>query len=269
MLNSPSYLAPAAHLPRPLIEHEPDGRFYPLVVDGLPEGIELGAPVTLVDPREPAIPSFYEMCFKYGVIELSTAVKPYLLSLLMAKYEEDEVAYLDPDILITGPMEALRHALAEHEAVLTPHIMSPLPDDGKHPNEQDIMISGAYNLGFIALRRSDEARRLLAWWEERLADGCRIDVPNGLFTDQKWIDLVPSLFPFATILRDPTYNVAFWNLHERTVSRADGRFLVNGAPGTFFHVSGFDPRRPLLLSKHQSRIEVEPGSGLAELLARD
>ena len=35
-----------------------------------------------------------------------------------------------------------------------------------------------------------------------------------MFTDQRWIDFVPSLFDHF-ILKDPTYNVAYWNLHER------------------------------------------------------
>ena len=43
--------------------------------------------------------------------------------------------------------------------------------------------------------------------------------------------------------------------------------LVDGQPLTFFHFSGFDPHRPKVLSKHQNRISVTPGSPLAELLA--
>jgi hypothetical protein len=224
--------------------------------------------VTLVEPRELEIPNFFEMCFKYGVVELSTAVKPYLLSLLGERYGEEEVVYLDPDILILRPLDELRPALDGGGIVLTPHILRPLPVDGKRPNEQDIMISGAFNLGFIALRRSAETREFLSWWEERLQDGCRIDVAHGLFTDQKWIDLVPGLFPSTVILRDPTYNVAFWNLHERAITRQGEAFLVNGRPAAFCHISGFDPNQPRKLSKHQTRIEVEEGSALAALLDR-
>lgn len=263
---SRNYLAQARILARSFLAHEPDSRFYLLVVDGLPEGVEVGAQVTLVDPQELEVPDFYEMCFKYGIVEFNTAVKPYLLSLLFERYGEEEVAYFDPDIMIMRPLVELRQALTDGDIVLTPHIMRPLPLDGKRPSEQDIMISGAYNLGFIALRRSPATGEFLRWWEERLEDGCRIDVAQGLFTDQKWIDLVPSLFPSTVILRDPTYNVAFWNLHERSVSRDEGAFLVNDEPAAFFHISGFDPRKPQTLSKHQTRIEVAPGSTLEELL---
>lgn len=263
---SRNYLPQARVLAESFHQHEPNGTFYMLVVDRLPEGVDVGADVRLIDPDELDIPGFYEMCFKYGIVEFNTAVKPFLLSLLLSRYGEEEVAYFDPDIMIMRPLEELRDALANGTIVLTPHIMKPVPLDGERPSEQDIMVSGVYNLGFIALRRSPEVEEFLEWWKERLEDGCRIDVERGLFTDQKWIDLVPPLFPSTTVLRDPTYNVAFWNLHERDISRRGETFLVNGQPAAFFHISGFDPRKPSLLSRHQTRTEVIPGSALADLL---
>ena len=63
-------------LARTLLEHEPQCRFYLLVVDRLPEGVEFGVPAIAVDPEALEIPDFYELCFKYGVVELSTAMKP-------------------------------------------------------------------------------------------------------------------------------------------------------------------------------------------------
>lgn len=265
---SRNYLSQARVLAKSFLEHEPDSRFYMLVVDRLPEGVDVGAEVHLVEPEELTVPDFFEMCFKYGIVEFNTAVKPYLLSLLMRRYNEEEVVYFDPDIVITRPLDEIRDALQQGDIVLTPHILTPLPLDGLRPSDQDIMISGAYNLGFIALRRSQETEKFLQWWEERLRDGCRIDVPNGLFTDQRWIDLVPSLFPSAVILRADTYNVAFWNLHERAISQNGEQFLVNGRPATFFHLSGFSPEKPRSLSKHQTRTEVVEGSALEALLTR-
>jgi glycosyltransferase involved in cell wall biosynthesis/SAM-dependent methyltransferase len=133
------------------------------------------------------------------------------------------------------------------------------------PREQDILISGAYNLGFIALRRSPESSRLLEWWRERLNDMCRVDPANGLMVDQRWIDLVPSLFPSAFILRDDTYNVAYWNLHAREIARDGDVYTCNGRPLAMFHFSGYNPERPDVISKHQTRTELVAGSALREL----
>src|SRR5262245_32703083 len=84
-------------------------------------------------------------------------------------------------------------------------------------------------------------------------------------TDQKWIDLVPGLFG-ATILKDETYNVAYWNIHSRMLERRDERYFVNGRPLAFFHFSGFDPARPEVYSKHQTRTQLVKGDALSELL---
>ena len=49
-----------------------------------------------------------------------------------------------------------------------------------------------------------------------------------------------------TVLRDTACNVAYWNLHERTLERTtDGVYTVDGNPLRFFHYSGHDPHRPV------------------------
>jgi glycosyltransferase involved in cell wall biosynthesis len=61
--------------------------------------------------------------------------------------------------------------------------------------------------------------------------------------------------------------VAYWNLAHRAIEKdAAGHFVTNGKPLAFFHFSGFDPREPRRLSRHQNRISIEDGSPLAELL---
>jgi chromosome segregation ATPase len=263
---SRNYLAQARCLAQTFLEQEPTGHFYLLVIDRLPEGVDAGPGIRVIDPDEIDVPDFYGMCFKYDIIEFNTAVKPYCLSLLMNTYGEQEIIYLDPDIVVMRPMDELRDALSRGSIVLTPHVTKPLPDDGLSPSDQDILISGAYNLGFIALRNTSDSQQFLKWWSERLEDGCRIDIARGLFTDQRWIDLVPGMYESTIILRDQTYNVAFWNLHERTIERRGDTFLVNDKPAAFFHISGFNPEKPDVVSKHQSRVQVVAGTGLSELL---
>ncbi|HEX4864850.1 MAG TPA: glycosyltransferase family 4 protein, partial [Acidimicrobiales bacterium] len=133
-------------------------------------------------------------------------------------------------------------------------------------SEQDILIAGAYNLGFLAVRSSPLTSDFLRWWEERLRDLCRADAAQGLMVDQRWVDLVPTLFPSCHLVRDESYNVAYWNLHSREIGTGPTGFTVNGRPLTFFHFSGFNPRHLDRLSKHQNRHRVASGSPVAELL---
>ena len=265
-----NYLPQARMLAESYARQAPGARFYLLVIDGQPDGIELGAHITRVAMEELDLPGFAELTFKYDVTELATSVKPSLLSLLLDSRGEDAVVYFDPDILVERPLVELRDALATGDVVLTPHLLAPLPDDGKQPSEPDILIAGAYNLGFVAMKRSDTSRALLCWWADRLRDGCLVAPERGLMTDQRWVDLVPGMFPSTVLLRDPSYNVAYWNLPARSLTLAEGdaSVLVDGRPLAFFHYSGFDPSSPHVLSKHQNRVTVTPGSPLAHLLDR-
>ncbi len=240
-----NYLAQARTLAESFAKHEPGGRFYVLVIDGLPDGVEVGANVRVISPQELGIPDsdFKEMSFKYDARELSTAVKPSLLATLLSRYEE-EIIYFDPDILIFKPLDELMEILPHADIVLIPHLLDPIPLDGYWPRDQDILMSGAYNLGFIALRKSRQTKQFLLWWEQRLRDGCISDPCQGLMTDQKWIDLVPGLFPGAFIFRDETYNVAYWNLTSRAIKKSQ-RLSQNRAtvPGQWETLDVFSLQR--------------------------
>jgi hypothetical protein len=100
--------------------------------------------------------------------------------------------------------------------VLTPHTTEPVPLDRKLPDETPLQ-AGAYNLGFIGVANRPAVRRLLDWWVARLEHYYVKDIGAGLFTDQKWIDLVPGMDDRAAIVRDRGCNVAYWNLHARRV----------------------------------------------------
>ncbi len=265
---SRNYLSFARILAKSYLQHEPTGRFYLLVIDGLPDGVDVGADVTLLGPADLRIPNFEALTFAYDVAELCTAVKPTLLLALFNEFKERHALFLDPDILIMRPLTELKQALSTANILLVPNLLAPIPDDGCRPTDKDIYLSGTFNLGFIGLSKSHAALECLSWWEDNLLNGeALVSVPKGLMTDQKWMDLTPSLFSGTLIFRDDTYNVAWWNLHHRTVTRENDTFLVNGCPIGFFHFSGFDPSRPLGYTKeNQNRTGVKAGTHLAELL---
>jgi glycosyltransferase involved in cell wall biosynthesis len=106
----------------------------------------------------------------------------------------------------------------------------------------------------------------LTYWKERLRRDAIIDVGKMLFTDQRWIDFI-DCFPHI-VLRDPSCNVAYWNLWGRSVAQANGTVLVDGVPLKIFHFSGFNPQTPEVLSVHQGdrpRVLLSEHPILAEL----
>lgn len=252
-----NYLAQARTLGESLVATNPSVRFVVGLVDKL-AGVTFEAdkkpPFEWLEVQALTIQNFEWMTAHYDITELNTAVKPYFIRHFFEKNPEVEtVIYFDPDIIVFQPLDHLLASLALHPIVVTPHITVP-HDDDLSTNENDHLNTGTYNLGFIALRRSSDVTEFVAWWCEKLAYECFNNVCEGLFTDQKWINLVPIYWPGTKIEKHPGYNVAYWNLHERHLSQRNGTFFVNETwPLQFFHFSGYGLNQPTVLSKYQNR----------------
>ncbi len=177
-----------------------------------------------------------QFAFRHGVLELSTAIKPRVMRAALALFPESTaVIYLDPDIVLFGPLAAAHSTLQEADVVVTPHHLTP-PDAA---TLVPLLRTGAWNLGFLGVRRSDAGLAFLTWFTTTLETMCYTDPATGLFVDQKWMDLAGSFFP-VTVLRDATYNVAHWNLQARPIDVTDDVLTVDGARLTFIHFSGTD-----------------------------
>jgi len=234
----------------------PDSPFFVLLLDS-PQGFfnPESEDFHTVLASDLDIPNLNGFLFKYTVLEASTAVKPYFLDYLFQRHSISKLLYLDPDILIFRPLDYLADKLETANVLLTPHLLSPLPNDGRGLTEHDILQAGSYNLGFFGVRNSLESKRLLSWWSEKLYHHCIVSFQDNLFVDQRWMDMVPGLFDGVEIIRHPGFNVAYWNLHERTISVKE-QVTVNELPLYFFHFSGFDPNKPWIVSKYQNRFEM-------------
>ena len=254
---SANYIAFAATLMQSVRRFHPEVPRFIILADTLHafEGVDLAAEVIACDDLGIAL--IGNMQLWYSVIEFNTALKPFVFQHLLTTRGFGGAIYLDPDIELYAPIEAVFAGLAGHSLVLTPHMTRPL-DDGKHPSDLSIMKSGVYNLGFAALRGDQDGLGLLSWWCDRLFAHCRVDVPGNLFTDQRWMDLAPAFVARTLLLRHPGYNVAYWNLVHRTVRQAaDGAWLADGLPLAFFHFSGIKPEDPAVFSIHQNRFTVQ------------
>lgn len=242
-----NYLPAARVLATSYLAHHPGHDFVIEVIDAAWHETEDENGWKIVGPGLTGIgeDDYFRMATAYSVTELATAVKPYLLREL--RKTSDVVMYIDPDVEVFAPMPELAELAVAHSIVLTPHFLQPLPRDGKEPSEAAIMGSGIFNLGFVATGPGSEA--FLDFWAERLRHDAIVAPQQQLFTDQRWVDQVPALFP-NVVLRDPGFNVAYWNIHERPVREQDGEFTAGGEPLRFFHYSGYRPERPWILTSH-------------------
>lgn len=264
---SKNYMAYVLTLGRSLKRADPDADFTIFLADApLSENEAADVEFKTVAAVDLDLPNFSDMVLRYSIMELNTAVKPACFRYLFEQCGDPAAVYLDPDILVLRPLEHVEAALkAGAELVLTPHSLTPL-DDGGDPDDLRLLRTGAYNLGFAAIARSEATSRFLEWWNARLATDCRVALDDGMFVDQKWMDLAPSYLEKTTILRHPGYNVAYWNLCGRPVTRGPDGWLASGEPLFFFHFSGVVPGDGTVFSRHQNRFGADDIGELNTLL---
>lgn len=251
-----NYLHKAIFLARGLREYHPDA---PLIVcvpeRELPDWVSNASPFDLVlTVHDLGYARPHEFIFLHSVLELSTAVKARVMTAALALFpQESGVIYIDPDAAAFAPLEAAIVLLDSSDIVVTPHHLAPIRPAQMIP----LLRSGAFNLGFLAVRRSTIGVTFLRWLDAVLETHCYVDGAAGIFVDQKWMDLASSFFPI-TVLRDPGYNVAYWNIAQRPVTVRDGAYCVDGVPLTLFHFSGVDIGRDMRFIRRAAPHGVEP-----------
>lgn len=249
-----AYLPRARVLAESVRRHHPDWRLHLLLVDRVPDWLTTSDAhfdeIHTLDDLE--IPGGAGWLFAHDVVEACTAVKGALLARLLERDDTAAVVYLDPDIVVFAPIvpvvEALRHA----SVILTPHLLEPETTAlGVLENERTALAHGTFNLGFLAVAADEDGHRFAQWWRDRLIDHCFDDRMAGLFTDQRWCDLVPSMFVRHAIIRDAGCNMAPWNAGQRALRfEHDVPVMGDGALLRFFHFSGWDAPGRQMLEAH-------------------
>jgi glycosyltransferase involved in cell wall biosynthesis len=245
-----NHLAQAAVLAAGFLTHHPGARLHTLVIDGdagitVPHEPRLGVVTPLgigLDPRE-----LQRMAGIYTVHELACAMKPHVVR--YALRDADAVLYIDSDVDVLAPLDAMVARAREVGLVLTPHLAQP-PAPGPHGVDVETVVlqSGQFNMGIFAAGTT--AGPFLDWWAVRLARECIVAPHEARVADQRWVDLAPSYFPLEA-WDDPGVNLGWWNASGRRFSRGvDGAPLVDDRPLRALHLSGHDPDRPYLLSLH-------------------
>lgn len=241
-----NYIPKARILARSIKRHCPGVRFVALLCDQVPselaESTDPFDELLCIEELDIPVANLPAWIFSHSVVELCTAVKGAAFLRLFEKYPTEKVMYLDPDIVVLDSLEPLERLLDRHSVLVTPHLTEPYTlREPLLDQEVGLMQHGIYNFGFLAVKNDTEGRRFASWWRDRLTHYCYVDLPRGIFTDQRWGDLIPSFFPDAHVVRDKTYNVATWNLKQRKVEcNAEGKLFVEGQPMRFYHFSGFD-----------------------------
>jgi hypothetical protein len=241
---SVNYLPKVRLLCRSIRRHHPEAAIHLALADERPSWLDAKSEPfdSILEIGALGIPNARAWTFMHSIVELCTAIKPFAMRRLLGEPGCERVLYFDPDMVLFSRVDDILATLAGANVALTPHQTTPERTlEAVLDNEVASLKHGVFNLGFIGVANSAEARRFADWWAERTYHLCRAEVANGLFTDQKWINLAPVFFDGVAIVKSARHNVATWNL---TTRRVDGDFergfTVDGEPLGFYHFTGFD-----------------------------
>lgn len=270
-----NYLAYARSLMRQCALHEPDTDRFVVVVDRLPDGCDADvADARVMYGDELAVDRWPRYAFQYTPFELACALKPHAIGWLIERLGYEAVVYLDADMGLYGPLTCVWEALESKSIVLTPHLVRPLPDDGRRPHESDYLRVGTFNAGFMAVRNSGDGEAFIGWWRAMHDKHCIVDLAAGLFVDQKWMCLVPGLFRGVEVLRHFGINAGHWTLSQAvfdrspTWGRSTSNVMIAGDPLVLFHFSGMTPHRPADYLVYQARTRLNDIPCLNALVER-
>lgn len=193
----------------------------------------------------------------YSPTELAGALKPTFLRAVYAQFPEAQhLIYLDPNSALYAPLTPVLEQLHAASILLTP-FMQKAPADGALPDEKYMQNIGLYNADFLALRRSAETDRMLAWWENRVQTRAQIDFCESLCLDQIWLMHVPAFFEGVLIAKNIDWHRGLWNWHEWAAAKdkpeqplwVNFKGLYDRSEGFFAYQTRVDPTRDSALQR--------------------
>ena len=191
---------------------------------------------TVVDAKKLNPEEWHQFLFQYSPKQAACALKPLALLHGLKRYEK--VIYLDSDINFFCPLKTAWEALESADLSLTPHYYQPIP---YYSCSEDfrllVRLSGIFNAGYVGATQA--GGDFLTWWWEQTKHNCIESISHGLFSEQRWLDSAVGLVRRLHVVQDRSYNVAYWNLHERDLHKEQGSYFVNEEPLTFFYFAGF------------------------------
>ncbi len=256
-----NYLPKARLLAHSLKAHQSGIKFHLVLCDQVPVWLNLEHEPfdSLIQVEDLPIPDVKGWIFQHSRVELCTGVKGYAFLEIMKRYQAEKVFYFDPDIVVLSSIDCLSSKLDNASIVVTPHQTVPeVSLEAIIDNEIGSLKHGIYNLGFLAVKQDATGLKFLNWWKDRLHKFCYDDIPGGLFTDQRWVDLAIAYFEDIHIAREPIYNLATWNLSNRQATGSlDSGIKVKGNSLVFFHFSGLDTGdQKIMLKKYIGKSTV-------------
>lgn len=180
-----------------------------------------------------------------------------IVEFALSKLGFDTAIFVDGDTYSYSDYSELQNLTENHSLVVIPHITKPLPDDNKYPQNRVISLSGNYNTGVWSA--SQRGLDFIRWWKNQtsLFPITRPDL--GLVNEQGWLRFAGDFDDNVKIFRHPGYNVAYWNIKQRNLSKINNEYWIDNKKLIIMHFSGLKKDiNPVQMSIFQNRYILEP-----------
>lgn len=126
------------------------------------------------------------------------------------------------------------------DVVLTPHVIKPPTANGRQ-----LYQTGHVNADLILFRKY--SLPILDWL---ISQEMKNETQYGLFYEQTWLSALPFFDNYVGICKDVATNYAYFNFHERELTKKKDRYYVNGTKLNMVQFTGYIPGHPEKISKH-------------------
>lgn len=203
------------------------------------------------DPLMPTLRSVYKQSDPGA---FSCAIRPAVVLEMFAR-GYDVVLFLGADVVFYHSAWDLGEQGLLYNAEVTPHVLRPLPEDGLHPSNSDLVHAGQINSDFVIWYNTSPTREFLRWQADMQIKHCA-DTPT-MFYDQSWLNFLPFMVPNVNIIKHPGYNAAYYNLHERSITWT-GEYWKAGPHAALVAYQFTGWKDANTVSMHQNRQKFTP-----------
>lgn len=181
-------------------------------------------------------------------------LKVYWINRVLATLEpEARLVYSDADIYFLNRIGDFK--TTDWSILISPHLFP------KHRSFLDD--SGLFNAGFMGIRVGAESRRIISWWQDQVLEYCGTSKARGLYADQKYLEIFPSLGKEVRVFRQLGTNTGMWQVcSSRKLQAKDNGYLIGGNSVNSFHFHGLRISR-FYIRKDMMRYGIPIGSVLA------
>ncbi len=156
-------------------------------------------------------------------------LKPHCIDYIITNYQFlDHLAYVDSDMMFFSTLNPVLQELADKSILVTSHNFSK-----EHIDKE---LYGKFNGGFLLVKNNETSISCLNWWCERCTEWCFDYIEGDKFTDQKYMEKFPILYPNEVVVSKLIgLNLAGYNIGNCDIAIKNNQIICNGEPLILFH----------------------------------